>query len=473
MNIKIRGARENNLKNLDVDIGDDLTAVTGVSGSGKSSLIFDTLYKETRRRFLEAFSINKDEIKLNPAKVRSITGVGPTIALAQNILNRNPNSTVASAIGLIPLLKILYTRYGKRVCHICGTRVIILKVEEIIVKIKALAEREEIKILVQLIRNLKGSHQTLLNFLTKRFLPHNIIIDNNVWNKEKLKAEKPHTINIYLTQFNEKTPINDIRVTFKDIVSLGAHSLIIEGKTINETFTYMPTCIECGAWFEELEPTHFKISCPHCKGKGCEKCNQTGLHPYASRVTWSDLRFTDILKKSIGNLLDIFSKDDINISNRLYQEISNRLKALHEVGLNYLTLDRSSPTLSRGESQRVRLAIILMNKLEDVTHILDEPTIGLHPADISKILSIFQKLKGPVIYIEHDSQAVAYADNVIDIGPGAGNEGGNLIFTGTPAELWKADTPSGNYFSKRKKGLSSKIQCDPSNIYHNRRSKKT
>ena len=134
---------------------------------------------------------------------------------------------------------------------------------------------------------------------------------------------------------------------------------------------------------------------------------------------------------------------------------------LNSVGLDYLALDRISPTLSRGESQRVRLAIALLSELEDITHLLDEPTIGQHPADIARLLPVLQNLAGPVIFIEHDRLATIFADNVIDIGPGAGRKGGEIIFTGTPAELWKADTPTGRYFSLKEKVIIPKHRSKP------------
>jgi len=207
MKIKIQGAWEHNLKNIDVNIKDGVTAVTGVSGSGKTSLIFDTLYKEARRRFLEAFSVNKDEIKLNPAKVRSITGIGPTIALGQNLLNRNPNSIVASAMGFIPLFKLLYARFGDRKCHICGAHLSVLKEDEIIARIYGMIKKEPLKISALLVKNVKGSHQTLLELLEKEFGAEAVLVDG-IALKEKLNPNEPHTIQIQIDQVDIRSSIN-------------------------------------------------------------------------------------------------------------------------------------------------------------------------------------------------------------------------------------------------------------------------
>ena len=138
-------------------------------------------------------------------------------------------------------------------------------------------------------------------------------------------------------------------------------------------------------------------------------------------------------------------------AHRLRSEIARRLEALKRVGLGYLELDRAAPTLSRGESQRVRLAISLSSQLEDMLHLLDEPTIGQHSFDVAHFLPAFRDLKGPVIFVEHDRVAAAEADRAIDLGPGAGVGGGEIVFQGTPAELWKAETPTGRYFSLRER----------------------
>ncbi|MFX1389298.1 MAG: AAA family ATPase [Promethearchaeota archaeon] len=450
MVIKIQGAQEHNLKNVDVDIEDGLTVVTGVSGSGKTSLIFDTLYKEARRRFLEAFSVSKEEMKLNPAKVHSITGLGPTIALGQNILNRNPNSNLASATGLIPLLKILYARFGERKCHVCSNQLLYLKEDEIVAKIESLRKKEVLEVSAFIVKKVLGSHQMLIKLLIKEFGVDAVKVDDNPVGTI-LNPKEPHDIQLLIGQVSENTTTNEIRSIVKTISSLGASSLSIKGTSVNSLISRVPACEECGTWFGVLEPTHFKKTCPHCNGEGCKHCNETGLHPLASNVSWEGLLFTEILKKSVGDLIEIFSKEELTIAKRLKQEISKRLLALNSVGLDYLTLNRISPTLSRGESQRVRLAIALLSELEDMTHILDEPTIGQHPADVARLLPVFKNILGPVIYIEHDSQAAMYAENVIDIGPGAGYEGGKIVFKGTPAELWKADTPTGKFFSLREK----------------------
>jgi len=189
-----------------------------------------------------------------------------------------------------------------------------------------------------------------------------------------------------------------------------------------------------------------------CNGAGCADCAHTGLHPAAAAVTWDGLRLPDLLAHSVDEAHERFARADLPATAaRLTDEITRRLDALRRVGLGYIALNRPSPTLSRGESQRVRLAVALTSRLEDMLHVLDEPTIGLHPADVARLLPAFRELGGPVVYVEHDRIAAAGADHALDIGPGAGSEGGRVLFAGTPAGLWQADTATGCYFSLRER----------------------
>ncbi len=166
--IRITGAREHNLKGVDVEIGDGLTVVTGVSGSGKTSLVFDTLYHEARRRFLEVFNVGGG-LRLSPAHVAALTGVGPAVAIEQNLLNRNPGSTLATASGLHPFLRLLYARFGERRCARCGAGRTVLTEDEIVARVAAVSERGPLALFAPLLRGIPGSHRTLLRLLTGEF----------------------------------------------------------------------------------------------------------------------------------------------------------------------------------------------------------------------------------------------------------------------------------------------------------------
>ncbi len=468
MEIEIKGARENNLKNIDVTIKDGLTVVTGISGSGKTSLVFDTLYHESNRRLIELFgysrkwSSQRSSYKLSPAKVGSITGLGPAVAVGQNLLNRNPNSTLATASGLHPLFRLLYARFGVRKCPNCGADITILTQDEIINYLSSLVREKSIVVYSQLVNNAIGSHKTLLNLLSEQFSLEDLYIDDKKWDGIDLNSNEPHKILIKLAQIDRTTSkeyIQDVLVKSK---LLGSNILQIKvGKRI-EKITKVKSCVECGTWLKDVEPKHFHMSCPYCKRKGCKQCNNTGLHPLASSVYFSGLIITQLLTYSVKDALKLL-KDTrlLTPTNHLISEITKRLGALKEVGLDYLTLNRSSPTLSRGESQRVRIALTLINQLEDVLHVLDEPTIGQHVSNVTKFLPIFHKLPGPVIFVEHDRIAASVADNAIDIGPGAGTNGGSIIFSGLPTELWDSNTPTGEFFSLRKKVITPKLRAKP------------
>ncbi len=448
MVIKIRGASENNLKAVDVDIGEGLTVVTGVSGSGKTSLVFDTLYHEAQRRFLEVFSTGSQAVRLAPANVESITGIGPAIAVGQNLLNRNPLSTLATASGLHPFLRLLYARFGKRYCPNCGTELSLLTEDEIVEQLLSMSRTTPATVFAPLVKGVKGSHRTLLRILTNLFGSEAILVDGRPWQEQQLKADDPHDIEIEIAKIDRKTPAKHVREAVQKAAAIGANAIKVYDGSHEVTLSRVSACINCGTWFGKLEPVLFHTPCPHCRGKGCEQCAHTGLHPDAASVRWMGLRLTELLALSVDEVHELFSQADLPSSAaRLRIEIERRLESLVTVGLGYIQLNRPSPTLSRGESQRVRLAVSLTNRLEDVLHVLDEPTIGQHPADVARLLPAFRKLLGPVVYVEHDRAAAAVADHVVDIGPGAGDEGGCIVFTGTPAELWKANTFTGRYFS--------------------------
>lgn len=434
MKIKVKGARENNLKNIDAEFGDGLTVVTGVSGSGKTSLIFQTLHHESRRRFQEVYDFGSATQRFSPADIDEITGLGPSVAVGQNLLNRNPNSTLASASGLHPFFRLLYARFGVRKCRECGEELSIHSVDEIVDIVSKSSEPLVAPLLVDSV----GSHRTLLGMLREEY-DGEIIVDGKQYDGSPLDASERHSVSIVLDE-------GDARSLVEKAFQKGANTVQVAGKS----YSTAPVCGSCGTWFRELDPKHFNQSCPHCKGKGCNECKDSGLPPEAANVTWAGYGFLEIQTLDVSEALELFRDNDL-ASDRIQREVTKRLEALKRVGLGYIHLNRPSPTLSRGESQRVRLAVALTSRLEDVLHILDEPTIGQHPYDVNRLVPEFRDLKGPVIFVEHDRVAAAMADNVVDIGPGAGTKGGEIVFTGTPKGLWDADTATGQYFSLRQR----------------------
>ena len=450
MDIRIRGAREHNLKGVDVDVGDRLTVVTGVSGSGKTSLVFDTLYHEARRRFLDVFSTGVQPLRLAPANVDSLTGVGPAVAVGQNLLNRNPLSTLATASGLHPFFRLLYARFGLRYCAQCGTSLSILSEDEILDRLLSMLRQQKVTVYAPIVKDARGSHRTLLAILAEEFGQIALIVDGKPWTMRRLRSSDEHTIEVKLADIPKSSPLPMVRSVIQKAAALGVSAVVAQNASSREILSRSYVCPSCGTHFDEIQPVHFHTPCPYCKGEGCQECGDSGLLPQAAAVRWEGLRINELLALAVDEALALFLRARMPSSTvRLESEIMRRLNALHTVGLGYVQLNRPSPTLSRGESQRVRLAVSLASRLEDVLHVLDEPTIGQHPADVARLLPAFRKLAGPVVYVEHDRAAAAYADRAIDLGPKAGEEGGRVVFTGTPADLWESDTVTGRYFSLR------------------------
>lgn len=412
------------------------------------------MYHESRRRFLDVFA-RQSGSRLVPARVQEITGLGPAVAIAQNVLNRNPNFTLASASGIHPFLRLLYANFGERRCHKCDSMVRIFTEDMIVTQLMNYCKKNKIHVHAPIMHNVQGSHATLLGFLKKEFESEVIFIDGELWQTPELKLDPKisHSIDIRISTINESSPITKIRETVKQIILLGSNAVKIQFPDEKQiSFAFTNVCSSCGTWLSEIKPLHFNSSCLNCEGKGCKSCGFTGIHPEAASVYWKGHQITELLKLPVTKVNELFGKIDLPIqTERLIFEIKRRLEALLTVGLGYLTLNRSSPSLSRGESQKVRLAIALTSRLEDMLHILDEPTIGLSINDTKKLLPAFSKLAGSVIYVEHDRMAASIANHVIDLGPGAGNDGGEVVFTGSPRELWEGDTITGRFFSMRDK----------------------
>ncbi len=451
MVIKIKGAREHNLKDIDVEIKDGITVVTGISGSGKSSLVFSTLYHESKRRFLNIFSRSSSS-RLNPAKVKEITGLGPAVAIEQNVLNRNPLSTLASASGIHPFLRLLYAKFGEFHCPKCDTKLNIYSDDEILDSLKSFAKKEKYTLFAPMLRKVKGSHKTLLDLLKKEFGDENVFLDGKNTSQFDKNGLKPHDLDIKIGSIDKSSTTKEIRGYLEKVKALGSSTVIIRSANLERIFSRSNSCFNCGTWHEDLKPLHFRMACNICKGIGCNICNNTGLYPLTANVYWNGLRFSELLSLSVSETFLLMKESELPITaKRLKQEICKRLKALSTVGLGYLNLNRISPSLSRGESQRVKLSLALTSRLEDMLHILDEPTIGLSIFDTKKFLPAFRDLPGSVVFVEHDRISVASADRAIDLGPGAGPNGGDVIFSGTIAELWESNTISGRYFSKKEK----------------------
>ncbi len=439
--IQVRGAAENNLHDVDAGFCDGLTAVVGLSGSGKSSLVFDVLYREARRRFLEIFSLRPPWLREQPARVRAIDGLRPAVAVAQNVFNLNPNSTLASALGIHPFLRVLYARFAERRCPSCGAVITVTSGEHQLAVIRSLLATtgRPVPVAVPLVRGVRGSHARLLAFLADSLGADSVSADGRPWGAlpvpgAGLDPGLAHDITVRVGTAQPGADAATLRSMLESGRRLGCPQVtLLPAAAPPRTLSREPLCPDCGLRLPALAPEDFRRP-----GTG------TAGYRLAGRTfgEFLALAASDAAAVLAGASLPPGAADAVD-------QVQRRLSALHSLELGYLSLDRPSPTLSRGEAQRVRLAVLLANCIEDLLHVLDEPTIGLDPRQVATLMRALRRLPGPVVMVEHDPWAAADADMVVELGPGAGAAGGRVVFDGTPARLWHADVPSGAWFSGR------------------------
>jgi excinuclease ABC subunit A len=391
-------------------------------------LAFDVVYAEARRRFVESLALGGNSTRAPAARVRRIDGLGPAVAIAQNVLNRNPASTLATSVGLHPFLRILYSRFAEVECPHCHVPVRALSAEErLTTALDLLARNDSVDVDVAIVRGLAGSHGRLLAGIHGQFAE--VTVDGHPWPADStspLDPTMPHDVVVRVATLQPGMSAAEVRATLERADALGRPEVLLGGTPVLRA----PICPQCGAWVRPLAPSAFRSD------------NDTSSHRIAG-VTLQELT-----ARSVTEVLDFVQQLPLGSRvRRIQDELLRRLRPLQELGLGYLALDRSMPTLSRGEAQRTRLAVVLSGRLEDLLHVLDEPTIGLHHKDLSRLLDVIAALPGPVLMVEHDPVAVAMADDVVEIGPGGGDGGGRLVFQGPPADLWRSGTASGIGFS--------------------------
>ena len=476
--ISVCGAKNHNLKNINVKIPrDKLVVITGVSGSGKSSLAFDTIYAEGQRRYIESLSSYARQFlnQLQKPEVDHIEGLPPTIAIDQKRGSLNPRSTVGTVTEVYDYLRLLFAKVGIPHCHRCGLEITKQSAEQIMHKTMDLARKTKILILSPIIKGRKGEHREVFERIKRKgFVKARVDgIIKDLDNNPKLSRYKVHDIEVVIDRLVIKDGIEQRLLRSIDTgLELGDGTVIIAKDSNDEDinskkrwddtiFSKDYACPKCGIGFKELTPRLFSFNSPYgvcqeCNGLGkeyrdeeiesdlestetCKCCHGARLNQEALSVTINDRNINQItsidirsLRKFIKSLT--FKGRKLIISKQILKELTSRLNFLDEVGLHYISLDRPYYTLSGGESQRVRLATQVGSGIVGVCYVLDEPTIGLHPRDNSKLIDILKRLKesgNSVIIIEHDEAVMRNADYLLDIGPGAGRLGGNLIAEGT------------------------------------------
>ena len=463
--IRVRGARTHNLQALDVDIPRDrLVVITGVSGSGKSTLAFDTLFAEGERRYLDNLSghARQEFQTVSRPDVDEIDGLPPVLAIAQRTGRVSPRSTLGTLTEIHDFLRVLYARVGVPHCPHCGRVIRTQPVDAIVDRILALETGRKVMLLAPLVRDRKGAHKEVFERIVRdglvRARVDGEIID--AADPPKLKKTRTHTIEAVIDRIVVK---DGLRPRLLESVHLalkhGEGTCVVTAQEgdgwRDELYSARFACPDCQKSFLPIEPGTFSFNtaagaCPRCQGLGevdglvCAECGGSRLSPLARAVLWNGRGIHELGARSIVELSRDFSTlpepepADKPVLERLLPEIRSRLDFLDRVGLGYLTLDRAATTLSGGELQRARLARSLGAGLIGMCYILDEPTQGLHPRDTARLLETLTQLRdqvNSVIVVEHDVDVMRAADWLIDIGPGAGRDGGRLVAQGTPEDV--------------------------------------
>jgi len=575
--IIIKGARVHNLKNIDVAIPKNkLVVITGMSGSGKSSLAFDTLYAEGQRRYVESLSSYARQFmgRMNKPDVDYIKGIAPAIAIEQKVITSNPRSTVGTSTEIYDYLKLLFSRIGRTISPVSGKEVKKDTVTDVINFISGLEPGTSVTVLCPLhAHNNRSLKEELAVLLQKGFT--RVMINDHLSKIEELlddqsKGNSQSGADVDIKIVIDRVSVSDDEETLSRLADSvqtsffeGRGDCLIEAKgsihlfcdrfeldglrfeepspnffSFNNPFGACKRCEgygkiigidedlvipdksksvydgaiapwrgeKMGEWlnklvrsalkfdfpihrsynqlsteqkrllwtgneyfsglddfFKELETQTFKIQyrvmLSRYRGKtNCPECLGSRLRQDASYVKIAGHSITDIVLMPLDKALDFFQSLELDatqlkIAKRLLMEITNRIKFLNDVGLSYLTLNRLSNTLSGGESQRINLATSLGSSLVGSVYVLDEPSIGLHPRDTHRLIEVLRSLRdvgNTVLVVEHEEEIMHAADHIIDIGPEAGTHGGNLVFTGSFAEILKDEQSlTGQYLSGR------------------------
>lgn len=574
--IVVRGARQHNLKNIDLEIPKNkLVVITGPSGSGKSSLAFDTIYAEGQRRYVESLSSYARQFLgvMEKPDVDSIEGLSPAIAIDQKTTSKNPRSTVGTVTEIYDYLRVLWANVGKPYCPICGRLLSGMSAHEILEQVVSKYQGKRVMVLAPIVRGKKGEFKELLKQIEKWGYSR-VKVDGELMRVSevpKLDKNKKHTIDLVLdrlTVSDEERPrlLEAIEKALEFASGLVKIEDVETGK--EELYSEKTVCPEHGFSIPEISPRLFSFNspygaCPACKGLGvkwevdpallidperpaikalkitdsgyfnylrfpvsnvirklgynpstpwknlpesvraavlygneslgfegvirhlerrfleeeserireeiedyivekpCPECKGARLRPEALAVKIEGKSIWDAVQMPVGkakeffeNLLEKLEGKDKVVGERLLREIIERLGFLVNVGLDYLSLSRSATTLSGGEMQRIRLATQLGSKLSGVLYVLDEPSIGLHPRDTTKLINTLKGLRdlgNTVIVVEHDPETIESADYIIELGPGAGKYGGYVVAQGTVEEIKEnPNSLTGAYLSGRK-----------------------
>ena len=533
--ILITGARVHNLKNVDVQIPrDKLVVITGLSGSGKSSLAFDTIFAEGQRRYMETFSSYARGYigTMQRPDVDKITGLSPVISIDQKTTSRNPRSTVGTVTEVYDFLRLLFARAADAYSYVSGEKMVQYTDDQIIDLILREYAGQKVLVLAPMVNNRKGHYKELFDTIRRKGYLH-VRVDGEVQEITpgmKLDRYKNHTIEVVVDRLKLKgeneEDLKRLRATVDKAMTQGDGVMALtlpnpssKGENTSPSkgeregvryFSRHLMCPSTGMSYAEPAPHTFSFNspqgwCPTCRGLGkvksgletreldngeldnilrdddnwytrmleyvqqpedekeekeevwceCPTCKGQRLNREALSFRIAEKNIAELSAMDITDLRAWLMNVPAKLSNKqraiaepIIKEITSRLGFMLSVGLSYLSLSRSSDSLSGGENQRIRLATQVGSKLVNVLYILDEPSIGLHQRDNQRLIDSLKQLRdmgNSVIVVEHDEDMMRQADYIIDIGPKAGRLGGHIVFSGTPAELRKADTLTAKY----------------------------
>lgn len=487
--ISIHHAREHNLKNIDLEIPrDKFSVITGLSGSGKSTIAFDILFNEGQRRYLESLNAYARQFAQPASRpdVDAIYGIPPTVAIEQRTSRGGRKSTVATLTEIYHYLRLMFVKLGTQYCPECDIPIQAQTTEAILAQLLKKWRGKSICLLAPLVVSRKGYYTDLAKWALNKGFPElrvdGQLIPTDDW--PRLDRFSEHDIDLPVCDIkvdasNEAELLQQLQIALDHGKGLIKAAPLKRGAIDQNNeflFSTERACPSCARSFPELDPRLFSYNskhgwCQSCFGTGqtiesfdeeqsgeesgwlsaqetiepCQSCDGRRLNPDALAVRFGDASIADYTSLSIeqaGKTLGQLKLKgrEAQIADDIQTELNSRLNFLNEVGLSYLTLDRSAPTLSGGEAQRIRLAAQLGSNLQGVCYILDEPTIGLHPRDNKMLLQTLRKLgdKGnTIVVVEHDEETIRQADHIIDIGPGAGVRGGEVVATGSLNQLLK------------------------------------
>jgi excinuclease ABC subunit A len=489
--IQVHGAREHNLKNIDVDLARNrFTVITGVSGSGKSTLAFDILFAEGQRRYLESLNAYARQFVQPAARpdVDAIIGIPPTVAIEQRTSRGGRKSTVATLTEIYHFLRLLYVKLATQHCPDCRTAIEPQSEDAIAARILEDYRGRKISLLSPLVVARKGLYTTLAKWARAKGYAH-LRVDGDLKPTAKwprLDRFVEHHIELPVVEL-DCTPAAEpqLRESLQIALEFGRGVVQVAARgAATRVFSTKRACPSCGTGFPELDPRLFSFNskhgwCKSCFGTGltlpqfdaeqsgeeavwredgedpiaaCEACGGERLNPVARNVLFRGRSISAMTRMPVQDFAAQLTQLKLkgrerDIARDLLAELQSRTAFLCDVGLGYLQLDRSAPTLSGGEAQRIRLAAQLGSNLQGVCYVLDEPTIGLHPRDNDALLATLDRLRrkgNTLVVVEHDEDTIRRADHVIDLGPGAGKFGGRVVAEGTAAELARnGSSPTG------------------------------